>query len=89
MEDQGMAFADRTGIELFRLLEQRAREELSQQSAFDRHTATLGAVLIAHANVLRESVERGEDLDQLIAFSSRWLRTFLEPVAAKGKIAKD
>lgn len=87
MEDKekGMHFSDRTGNELFRLLVQRAREELSEQSAFDRYSAMVGAALIVLAEVLRDPVERGEDLDKLIGFSSRWLRVFLEPVAGKGK----
>jgi len=84
MQDRGMDFANKTGIELYHLLEQRAGEELSQQPPFDRYNAALGAALIVVANVLREPIERGEDLDKLIAFSSRWLRVFLEPVAAKG-----
>ena len=84
MQNPEMAFANKTGVELFHLLEQRAGEELSPQSPFDRYNAVLGAALIVVANVLREPVERGEDLDKLIAFSSHWLRVFLESVAAKG-----
>jgi len=57
MQDQAMAFSNRTGNELFRLLAQRAREELSEQSGFDRNTAMLGAALIAIAEVMRESVK--------------------------------
>jgi len=64
--------------ELFRLLAQRAREELSEQSGFDWNTAMLGAALIAVAEVMRESVKQGGNLDKLIAFATRWLRVFLE-----------
>jgi hypothetical protein len=85
MQDQGRAFADRTGNELFRLLAQRVQAELSEQSDFDRYTAMMGAALIVVAEVLREPVEQGKDVDELIAFSSRWLRKLLEPVADKDK----
>lgn len=85
MQDQGRAFTDRTGNELFRLLTQRVQAELSQQSDFDRYTAMLGAALIVVAEVLREPVEQGKDVDNLIAFSSRWLRKLLEPVAGREK----
>ncbi len=85
MQNTPMDFSNRTGNELFRLLVQRAQEQLSEQPAFDRYTAMLGAALIPVAEVLRKPVERGENLDTLIAFSSRWLRIFLEPVVGKDK----
>lgn len=53
MSDQLMDFSGRTGQELFRLLTQRASEELSGQSGFDRFTATLAAALIPVAEALR------------------------------------
>ena len=46
MSNQLMDFADRTGQEMFRLLAQRALDELSEQSGFDRFTAILAAALI-------------------------------------------
>ena len=84
MQDSLMDFSNRTGDELFRLLAKRASEELSDQSDFDQFTGMLGAALIAVAGVLREPVENGQDVDKLINFSSRWLRTLLEPVANRG-----
>src|SRR5436309_11252939 len=60
MQDQAMAFSNRTGNELFRLLVQRARDELPAQSGGNRNTAMLGAALITVAEVLRESVERAK-----------------------------
>ena len=85
MQDQAMAFSNRTGNELFRLLVQRARDELPAQSGGDRNTAMLGAALITVAELLRESVERGEDLDKLVAFSSHWLRLLLEQAGNNSK----
>jgi hypothetical protein len=83
MQNQLMEFSNRAGDDLFRLLAQRASEELSEQSDFDRMTAMLGAALIAVAEVLREQVKRGSDAGKLVDLSSRWLRTLLEPVAEK------
>ena len=84
MSDQLMEFADRTGQELFRLLAQRALEELDEQSAFDRFTAMLAASLIPVAEVLRESIEKARDshrmADEMIELSSRQLRNLLRPV---------
>ena len=84
MQDSLMDFSNRMGDELFRLLAMRASEELAEQSDFDRFTGMLGASLIAVARVLREPVENGQDVDKLVSFSSRWLRTLLEPVANRG-----
>jgi len=86
MQPELMDFSNRTGNELFRWLSQRALEELSEQSDFDRMTAMMGAALIAVAEVLRGSVEKGSDVGKLVDLSSRWLRTLLEPVADKGAI---
>jgi len=86
MQRELMDFSNRTGNELFRWLSQRALEELSEQSDFDRMTAMMGAALIAVAEVLRGSVEKGSDVGKLVDLSSRWLRTLLEPVADKGAI---
>jgi hypothetical protein len=83
MQGELMDFSNRTGNELFRWITQRALEELSEQSDFDRMTAMLGAALIAVAEVLRGSVEKGSDVGKLVDLSSRWLRTLLEPVADK------
>ena len=84
MQPELMDFSNRTGNELFRWLSQRALEELSGQSDFDRMTAMMGAALIAVAEVLRGSVEKGSDVGKLVDLSARWLRTLLEPVADKG-----
>jgi hypothetical protein len=83
MQGELMDFSNRTGNELFRWITQRALEELYEQSDFDRMTAMLGAALIAVAEVLRGSVEKGSDVGKLVDLSSRWLRTLLEPVADK------
>lgn len=80
-----MAFSNRTGNELFRLLVQRAEEQLSELSDFDRYSAMLGAAIISVAEVLRGPAERGKDLDALIDFTSRWLRVFLEQAKDMGK----
>jgi len=80
MQDHGMAFTDRIGHELFRLLEERAEEQLSDLSDFDRYSAMVGAALITLAEILRGPAERGEGLDKIIDFTSRWLRTLLEQV---------
>jgi hypothetical protein len=80
-----MDFSDSVGNELFRLLARRASEELSERSDFDRLTAMLGAALIVVAEVLRAPLEEGQDVDPLIDFTSRWLRTLLKPVTDKDK----
>jgi hypothetical protein len=89
MSDQLMDFAGRTGQELFGLLAQRALEELSQQSDFDRFTAILAAALIPVAEVLRGPIEQARDADkmadEMIEFSSRQLRGLLEPILRKGR----
>jgi hypothetical protein len=84
VQSQLMDFSNRTGNELFHLLAQRALEELSEQSDFDRLTGMLGAALVAVAEVLRRQIEKGSDVGRLIDLSSRWLRTLLESVADKG-----
>ena len=84
-----MDFADRTGQEMFRLLAQRALDELSEQSGFDRFTAILAAALIPVAEVLREPIESAQDAnrmaDKMIELSSRQLRGLLQSVTSKGK----
>jgi hypothetical protein len=70
-------FFNRVGNELFSLLMRRAEEEMSEQAALSRATATLGAALIVVAEVLREPFERGGDADRLVDLSARWLRTLL------------
>jgi dihydrodipicolinate reductase len=89
MSDQLMDFSGRTGQELFRLLTQRASEELSGQSDFERFTATLAAALIPVAEALRGPIEQARDADrmadEMIEFSSRQLRRLLEPVLRKGQ----
>jgi hypothetical protein len=74
-----MEFSNRTGAELAQVLAQRAKDELSGVSGNDRFTAMLGAALIATANLLRGPVEKGADVEKVLSFSTRWLRTFLEP----------
>ena len=89
MADEIMEFASRTGQELFRLLAQRALEELPGQSDFDRFSALLAAALIPVAEVLREPIEKAQDPnrmgDKLIELSSRQLRELLEPAAGKAR----
>ena len=78
-----MDFSNQIGNELFHLLAQRALEELSEQSDFDRFTAMLGAALIAVAEVLRAQGKEGSGFSELIDLSSRWLRVLLEPSTGK------
>jgi transcriptional regulator GlxA family with amidase domain len=89
MSNQLMDFADRTGQEMFRLLAQRALDELSEQSGLDRFTAILAAALIPVAEVLREPIEKAQSsekmADQMIELSSRQLRGLLQSVTGKGK----
>ena len=89
MGNQLMDFADRTGQEMFRLLAQRALDELSEQSGFDRFTAILAAALIPVAEVLREPIEKAQDsermAEQMIELGSRQLRGLLRSVTEKGK----
>jgi hypothetical protein len=61
MSDQLIDFADRTGQELFKLLAQRALDELSQESGFDRFSAILAASIIPVAEVLRDPIEKAQD----------------------------
>lgn len=83
MSDTGMQFADRVGVELFQLLQKRVAEQLAGEKNFDSYTAALGAALIAVANVLRDPVEKGGDPEKLVTFASRWLRSFLDPIASE------
>ena len=87
MSDQLIEFSSRVGQESWRLLAQRALDELSENSDFDRFTALLAAALIPVAEVLREPVEKARDsrgmADQMVAFCSRQLRVLLEPVTGK------
>ena len=89
MAEQFMDFAGRTGQELYRLLAQRASEELPGESDFARFTAILAASLIPVAEVLRGPIEQARDADrmadEMIEFSSRQLRGLLEPVLRKGQ----
>lgn len=84
MSDQLMEFSSRVGQESWRLMAQRALDELSDNSDFDRFTALLGAALIPVAEVLREPIEKARDsrsmADQMVAICSRQLRGLLEPV---------
>ena len=79
-----MEFSNRTGTELAHVLAQRAKDELSDASDNDRFTAMLGASLIATAEVLRAPVESGANVEKLLAFSTRWLRTLLAPLVNQG-----
>ena len=79
-----MEFSNRVGVELYDMVVKRASEQLSGVSNFDTLTAMLGATLIATANVLRGPIEAGMDPEEALNFSTRWLRTLLEPVLDKG-----
>lgn len=83
MTNAGMEFADRVGVELFELLRQRLSEQLAQEKNFDSYAAALGAALIVVANVLRDPIEKGGDPEALVAFASRWLRSFLDQIRAE------
>ena len=83
MSNAGMEFADRVGVELFDLLRRRVSEQLAHEKNFDSYTAGLGAALTVVANVLRDPVEKGGDPEKLVAFSSKWLRTFLDQIRSK------
>lgn len=89
MNDQLMEFADRTGQELFRLLAQRALEELDQESDFDRFTALLAAALIPVAEVLRGPIEKARDpsqmVEQMIELNSKQLRWLLRSMTGKAE----
>jgi len=74
-----MEFSNRAGVELHDTVVKRASEELSGASNFDTFSAMLGATLIATAYVLRGPIERGANVEELLDFSKRWLRTLLEP----------
>ena len=87
MSEAGMAFSNAVGGELTALLTARATAELGEVSERDRLTAMMGAALIAVAEVLRDPVEAGADVDGLVDFASRWLRTLLEPVAAGDEVS--
>ena len=71
--------SNRVGSELAEVLAKHALEELTEVSSNDRFTAVLGAALIATAEVLRGPVEKGADVEKVLNFSTRWLRTLLEP----------
>ncbi|HEY6348865.1 MAG TPA: hypothetical protein VI636_05585 [Candidatus Angelobacter sp.] len=58
MSDAAMQFSNRVGAEMFQLLTRRL-DELSGEPNFDRYSASLGAALIAVAEVLRDPVEKG------------------------------
>lgn len=92
MSDELMSFADQTGQELFRLLAQRALEQLAGQSDFDRFTAILAAALIPVAEVLRDPVAQARDpnrmADKMIELSSRQLRGLLQPVTNNDRSQK-
>ena len=89
MSDQLMEFSSRVGQESWRLIAQRALDELSENSDFDRFTALLAAALIPVAEVLREPIEKARDsrsmADQMVTICSRQLRGLLEPVVGKGQ----
>lgn len=74
-----MEFSNRAGVELYEVLVKRATAELPDTSNFDTFTAMLGATLIATANVLRGPIEAGMSVDDALNFSTRWLRTLLDP----------
>jgi hypothetical protein len=82
-DEAGMQFSNRVGQELFQLLRQRVSEQLAGEQNFDSYTPALGAALIAGAEVLRDPVEKGGDPEKLVAFASRWLRTFLDQIGSE------
>jgi hypothetical protein len=86
MSESLIDFADRTGQELFKLLAQRALDELSQESGFDRFSAILAASIIPVAEVLRDPIEKAQDrqrmADKMVDLTSRQLRGLLESVIA-------
>jgi hypothetical protein len=86
MSEPLIDFADRTGQELFKLLAQRALDELSQESGFDRFSAILAASIIPVAEVLRDPIEKAQDrqrmADKMVDLTSRQLRGLLEAVIA-------
>lgn len=79
-----MEFSNGVGLELLHMLRQRASDQLSAESDDDRDGAMLGAALVVVAEVLREPAEKATNIDPLIDFTSRWLRTLLKPVTDKG-----
>ena len=87
MSDQLMEFSSRVGQESWRLMAQRALDELSENSDFDRFTALMGAALIPVAEVLREPIEKARDsrsmADKMVAICARQLRGLLEPAIGK------
>ena len=87
MSDQLMEFSDRVGQEAWRLLAQRALDELNENSDFDRFTALMGAALIPVAEVLRGPIEQAQDsnrmADNMVEICSRQLRGLLERVTGK------
>ncbi len=87
MSDQSFDFSNRAGQEMFNLLVERASEELSGATGFDRYTAMLLASLIPVAEVLRDPTAQARDqehfLDDMTTFISRRLRGLLEPVMRK------
>ncbi|MGH8430219.1 MAG: hypothetical protein ACREUF_07420 [Solimonas sp.] len=78
-------FSNTTAQELLQLLAQRADEELAADA--DRFSAVLGAALLLVAEVLRDPIQRTEQpqqaAEELVAFSARWLRELLRPVAGE------
>jgi hypothetical protein len=87
MSDQSFDFSNRAGQEMFNLLVERASEQLSGATGFDRYTAMLLASLIPVAEVLRDPTAQARDqehfLDDMTTFISRRLRGLLEPVIRK------
>jgi hypothetical protein len=77
-----MSFSSDVGQELFRMLGQRAEQQLAGMQAMDRFTALLAAALIPVAEVLRLPVEHANDpaatADKMVALCSRQLRELLQ-----------
>lgn len=80
-----MEFSNRAGVELYEKLVERAAKELPEATNFDTFTAMLGATMSATANVLRGPLEAGMDAEEALNFSTRWLRTLLQPAMGKGE----
>lgn len=82
-----MEFASRAGQEMFRLLAERALQELSLASRIERFSTLLAASLIPVAEVLREPVEKAADgsalKDKLIALTLRQLSELLAPASER------
>ena len=76
-------FANITGVELSRLLSDRAAERLSSLPSHEHFQAMLGAALVAVANTLQGPVTAAADprqaAEQMIQLCAGWLQKLLQP----------